>query len=451
MDALANAFAEADRSYMAASKAVGGSIPRSLVGGMPSVGAFSASLSKANEQYQHYSGWVQVAIRAIGSRIAGQSICVGRVGSKPTPGRKLHLPQSFKSIDELIEPVASHKFLDAIACPNPLQTQWSLIYSSVASLLLTGRSCWWIVEDKAGLQIWALPSHWVEPSDRLRTGWKLRPPGYGDAFDIPADDIVLFSLPDPSNPFSLGCSPLQSQAMAVATDEEIQNAQHSAFRNGVFPSLAFKIGRLPGMLPGQEGAKPILEPEQRIELVNAVKRLYTGGSKAGEPLILDGMIESVDRISATAQEMDFLDSGSQTKARILQAFGVNPVVAGQLEGANKASSYVATQHFAESTCNPLIEQISQTLTRFACQRFSTPTQKLVAWIEPVKPNDSEQTLNEWKTALAAGVVSPNEYRAAILNLDAMPGGDVVRDALGNPIEPEKTLADLKANGHSRFN
>lgn len=432
-DYLQAALADADRSYHAASKAVGSSLPRSLVGGMPSIGAFSASLTRANEQYQHYNGWVYVAVRAIASRIAGQSVCIGRIGSKPKPGRKLILPQSFKSVDELIEPLTSHPFLTAVGCPNPLQTQWALIYSTIASMLLTGRCCWWLVEEKGELQVWAIPSHWIEPADRMRSGWKLRPPGLGEAFDVPAEDIIPFILPDPSSPLSMGVSPLQSQAMAVATDEEIQNAQFSAFQNGVFPSLAFKIGRMPGMV-GQEGEKPILEPEQRIELVNAVKRLYTGGSKAGEPLILDGMIESVDKISQTAQEMDFLDSGSQTKNRILQAFGVNPVVAGQLEGANRASSYVAAQHFAESTCNPLIEQISQTLTRFACQRFSTPSQKLVAWIEPVKPNDSEQKLLEWKTALAAGAVTANEFRAAVLNLDAMAGGDVVRDALGNPRE-----------------
>ncbi|QDT72211.1 phage portal protein [Lacipirellula limnantheis] len=434
MDVLSQAFADADRSFMAASKAVGSSVPRSLVGGMPSIGAFSSSLSKASEQYQHYSGWAYVAVRAIASRIAGQSVCVGRVGTARKPGRKLTLPQSFKSIDELIEPLASHPFLTAVAAPNPLQTQWSLIYSSVASMLLTGRSCWWLVEENGELQIWPIPSHWIEPADRMRSGWKLRPPGLGQAFDVPATDIIPFILPDPSNPLGLGVSPLQSQAMAVATDEEIQKSQFAAFQNGVFPSLAFKIGTLPGMAPGQPGDKPILTAEQRIELVSAVKRLYTGGSKAGEPLILDGLIESVDKISNLPEEMDYLDSGLQTKNRILQAYGVNPVVAGQLEGANRASSFVASMHFAESTCNPLIEQISQTLTRFACQRFSTPTQKLVAWVEPVKPNDSEMRLNEWKAALAAGVVSPNEFRQAVLNIDAMAGGDVVRDALGNPMQ-----------------
>lgn len=431
MDALANAFADADRSYMNASKAVGGTVPRSLVGGLPSVGSFSASLSKSSEQYQHYSGWSFVAIRAIASRISAQAICAGRVGATRKPGRRLHLPGSFKSIDELIEPLASHPLLTAIASPNPLQTQWSLIYSTIASMLLTGRSCWWLVEENGQLQIWPIPSHWIEPTDRLRSGWKLRPPGFAEAFDVPAEDIIPFILPDPSSPLSLGVSPLQSQAMAVATDEEIQNAQFRAFQNGPLPQYAFRIGRLPGMVPGQDGERPVLEPEQRQEISAAIRRLYSGTSQAAEPLVLDALVESVEKISNSPAEMDFLNSGKQTKGRILEAFGVNPVVAGQLEGANKASSYVAAQHFAESTVNPLIELVSQSLSRFACQRFSSPTEKLIAWIEPVKPNDSEQKLSEWKTALAAGAVTMNEFRAAILNLDGIKGGDVVRDMLGN--------------------
>jgi phage portal protein BeeE len=292
---------------------------------------------------------------------------------------------------------------------------------------------WWYSKGKDGDQIWPLPSSWCEPVGNLRSVWKVRPPGYAEPFDIPSEDIILFSLPDPSNPFGMGVSPLQSQAKAVATDEEIQNAQFQAFQNGPLPQYAFRIGRVPGMLPGQDGDKPILEPEQRIELATAIRRLYSGTNRAGEPLILDGMIEGVDRISTPNAEMDFLQSGGMTKARILQAFGLNAIVAGEIENANRASAAVAGQLFCEHTVGPLVELLSQTLTRFAGQRFASPQEKLLTWIEPVRANDPEQTLAEWKVALASGICTPNEYRTAILNLDAMAGGDVVRDALGNPV------------------
>jgi phage portal protein BeeE len=448
MDALANAFADADRSYMAASKAVGG-VPRSLVGGMPTVGSFSSSLSKANEQYRHYSNWVYVACKTIAAAVAKQPICVGRVGSQRRPGRKLHLPGFAKSLDELIEPLPTHTLLDVIQNPNALQVQWSLLFSTVASLMLTGRSLWWFNDDEAKPQIWPIPSHWFEPADQLRRGWKIRPPGFAEPFDVPAEDAILFSLPDPSNPFGLGVSPLQSQAMAVNTDEQILTSQAASF-NSIHPHYAIRIGSLPGAVPSEPGMKPVLEPEQRLELVTAIKKLYSGTAKAGEPLILDGLIEGIDRISNTAAEMDYLNSGEQVKARILQAFGLNPIIVGEIENANRASAAVAGTLFAEHTVSPIVELMSQTLTRFANQRFASPKERLLVWIEPVRGNDPEQRLQEFKAGLSAGAVTPNEFRTAVLNLDAMAGGDVVRDALGNPVEPAKSVAELSANGH-RFN
>ncbi|MBA3483917.1 MAG: phage portal protein [Pirellulales bacterium] len=434
MDALANAFADVDRMHAHACKAVGNSIPASLTAGMQTgLGVHASSLGKAAEQYQHYSGWVYVAIRAIASRIAGQPVCVGRVASKPRTGRKLFLPSFAKTLDDLVEPLETHPFLQAVSCPNPLQVQWSLLFSTVANLLLTGRAHWWLAEAEDGLQLWPLPSTWIEPADNLRSGWKLRPPGFASPVDLPAEDVVPFSLPDPSNPFGGGVSPLQSQAKAVATDEEIQSAQYRAFVNGIHPGLMVRVGRMPGMAPGQPGDRPILEPEQRIQITEAILKMAGGSHKRGAPLIVDGMIEGVDKLTHGPSEMDFLDSGKQTKERILQAFGVNPIIAGQIEDANRASAAVAGQLFAEHTVNPIIELISQTLTRWVSCRFASPNEKLLAWIEPVRANDPEQRLSEWKAGMASGMVTQNEYRLAVLGLQAVPGGDVFRDSLGNPI------------------
>jgi phage portal protein BeeE len=151
-------------------------------------------------------------------------------------------------------------------------------------------------------------------------------------------------------------------------------------------------------------------------------------------LLIDGLIEGVERLSNAPAEMDFLQSGQQVKSRILQAFGVNPIIAGEVESANRASSAMAAQHFCESTVNPLIELLSQSLTRYVAGRFASTGEKLVAWIEPARANDPEQRLNEWKAAIASGFVSQNEVRTQLLNLPSVDGGDVFRDSLGNPIQ-----------------
>lgn len=429
MDSLARAFSESDRMYHAA-KAASGTAPAMLTGSMPNMlGLQRDGLGKHSEQYRHFRGWAYVAIRAIASRIAGQDIFVGRVASKPKPGRKLSLPNSLKSIGDRLEPLESHWLIDTIDNPNPIMVRWSLLFSTVASMLLTGRGYWWFsgVGDK--LQVWPIPAHWMTAGDPFRGTWKLRPYGGIEEFEIDGGDVAAFVLPDPSNPFG-SVSPLQSQALAVSTDEEIQNAQHDAFINGITPQLAFRIGNLPGAMPDDAAQKPVLTGEQRSEIVELVKRLYSGQSGKHHPVIIDGMIEGVDRIGNTVEEMGFLDSGKQTKARIMQAFGVNPIITGEIQDANRAQAVVAQQQFCEQI-NPLIELMSQTLTCWLSQRTS---ERLVAWIDPCRAEDPEQKLAEWKAARASGDVTQNEFRRNVLNLPDVPGGDEFRDQLGNPIE-----------------
>lgn len=119
-----------------------------------------SKLTQSKEQYAHYSGWSYTAIRAIAQRIAGQDIFVGRIQSTPSR-RKLTLPGCSKSLGSRVEPLESHPLLLALSDPNPLQVRWPLMYSTAASLLLTGRSHWWLTADESGkLQVWPIPAHW---------------------------------------------------------------------------------------------------------------------------------------------------------------------------------------------------------------------------------------------------------------------------------------------------
>lgn len=432
MDVLSNAFADVDRMHAGALKAV--NVAPMLTGNLPNFGMVGSRLAKAAEQYQHFRGWSFVAVKAIASKIAGHEISIGRLVQAPRAGRKTPglvgtLPNCFKSVLDSVEPMESHPFLDALDNPNPVMVRWSLMFSAVASLMLTGRSYLWAVETRDGLQIWPIPAHWMEPGDPLRGTWKLRPFGGIETFELPARDVCPFIFPDPSNPFG-AVSPLQSQALAVSTDEEIQNSQYRAFVNGIHPGLMIRVGRLPGMSGDQ---RPVLEPDQREQIIDAVLKLYGGSSNRQNPLIVDGLIEGVDKLTNSPVEMDFLDSGAQTKARILQAFGVNPVVAGEIENVNRASAAAASQNFCEQTINPLCELLSQSLTRFVAGRFAQPGEKLIAWVDCCRANDPEIRLREWSTARGFGDVTPNEFRAAVLNLPAIPGGDELRDQLGNVV------------------
>jgi len=437
VDALTTAFAEVDRMRLNASKAAG-SPGQMLASGPQGLEPHRPSLTKAKEQYQHFRGWAYVAIKAIASRIAGQDVFVARLRETPRTGRKSDwlkstLPGRLKSLGERLEPLENHPLLQAIDDPNPIMVRWPLMFATVASLKLTGRAFWWLVEDHGKLNVWPIPSHWIEPGDLLRGTWKLKPFGGIDEIELPGESIASFYLPDPSNPFAC-ISPLQSQAAAVATDEQIQTSQHRAFINGLHPGMAIKVGRLPGMQPGMPGDRPVLEPEQRAELIDMVRKLYGGVMRREDPIIIDGLIEGIERLTNLPSEMDYLDSGKQTKARIMQAFGVNPIIVGETEGANRAQAWVAEKSFCDNTCNPIVELLSQVLTAWVGHHFASDGEKLVVWVSPCRADDPELKLQEWKDARQGGIVTQNEYRTNVLNLPAVEGGDVFRDALGNPIE-----------------
>lgn len=424
LDAAINrAYAQAERLRDAIRKAADAR-PGSVPARGPSGSVGRTNLGAHAEQYAHFRGWQYVAIRAIAQRIAGQPIRVARVA--PTlKGRKSHdfkacLPNHLKSCCDRLEPLDSHPLLDALADPNPLMVAWSLVFTTVASLELTGKAYWWLVPQGERLTIWPVPSHWIEAADDNRTSWNIRPPKAVEATPVPGDQIVYFSLPDPADP-SGTISPLSTQAPAINADESLQEAQYRAFQNGINPGVVLTAGRLPDGPNGVRGARPVLEPEQRSQLINAIRQAYQGAQKHGEPIILDGLIDDVKPFTRTPQEMAFLESGRSTKSRIFQAFGVNPLIVGEIEGANRAQAVVAEDSFCTNAVNPLLELMGQVMTAWLSPAFGA--EKLVVWIEPCRANDPEQTLKEWELGLRFGAVTQNEYRTHVLNLPEADGLD----------------------------
>ena len=393
MTALTKAFADSERSYIAAKSAVANATAALLAQGPGGVPLQRRDLAQAHEQLQHFTGWVYAAVRPICQRIAGQPIHVGRPKA----------PRSMKQADNA-EPLESHPLLDLLADPNDLMVAWSLIYVTVASLELTGRCLWWLPKKK---QIIPIPTSWIQGSEGATRfdAFVVRSPWNAESWTIPADECCYFHYPSPADPHE-AVSPLQTVGGAVDADEAITASQISAFRRGIHPSHAIIVGKQPHPdIPG--GLRPHLTGAQQRQIISAILRRYAGVEKHGEPIILDGMIEDLKRLSNTPAEMDWLNSGKVTKDRIFQAFGVNPIIAGEIEGANRASATAADKHFVDFTVNPKIELISQCLTEWLSPMFGGG---IKVWIEPCVADDAEGKL-KWATLLSQnGVLTAHELR-----------------------------------------
>ena len=399
---------------------------------------------KQNDRYGHYKSWPYVAIRAISHRIAGQQVFIARRKDDTKKARRQFLSKQVGDVK--LEPIKSYEFdrmpswikmhmkagerlenhelLTAISRPNSVMTQWSLMVCTVASIELTGRAFWYVTRDAEDdhMQIWPLPSNWVTPKEHNGKWeeYKIQPAGSGDSYTLPADQVAFFSLPDPANPMG-SFSPVEAQIKAIETDEAIQQAQDVMFKRGIFPNLLLRAGRLPAV-NGQAGMRPVLTADQRKQLFNAVFSAYEGVANYGEPLIVDGLIEGVEKFTSNPAEMDFMQSGKITKSRILQAFGVNPIILGEVENANRAQAAVAEENFCNNVVNPMIELMSQVMTCYLSPMIDDGN--TVIWIDPTHPKDREQKLKEWQEGVKLGAVSINEYRTQILNLPPVEEGDV---------------------------
>jgi len=404
MSALEKAFADSQRSYFASkasvASATGEQIFASTSGGLPF--AERRGTGNAQEQLRNFHSWVFACVHAIASRIAGQAVHVGR-------------PKRIRpSKAATLVPEETHPLLSLLNDPNDLQIAWSLWYWTVASLELTGRALWLHVEDDEGGrdQLLPIPTPWIVSMTGALTfdSFLIRPPNSADEYEISADEAVYFYYPHPSGPRDW-CSPLQAAAFAADADIEIQRSQAAAFRHGVFPHLALIVGKTPDGNASQFGGhRPRLSGAQRKQLVRSIQQLYAGAVKAHEPLILDGLIESVQKLSMGPAEMDWKDSGALVKARLTQCFGVSPLLLGETQDGNRAAALAAELHMA-GTLNPKLRLIGDTITEWLAPRFAGGQQGLRVWFDPYVPDDAEMRLKYRSLMAQYGAVTKDELRA----------------------------------------
>ncbi len=396
MSVIDKALADSARSLLSCKAAVGTSAQALMSQGPSGPLTSRPDLSQASVQLAHFRGWVYSAVRAIAQKVAGQSIRVGQLKPGVT---------GIKSLENVRE-LPNHELLKLLANPNDLMVPWSLMFVTVASLELTGRQLWWMPKRK---QIFPIPTSWIRGFEGTSkfTAFNVQPPHSAETIPLDADECVLFSYASPGDPWG-AVSPLQACGMAVDADESITSSQAEMFRRGIHPSHALIVGSQPH-IEFPPGMRPHLTKEQREEIIAAIRNRYAGTFSHGDPLILDGLIEDVKKLSNTPAEMDFLQSGAFTKERIFQTFGVNPIVCGQIENANRASSSMASKHFVDFTINPKIELLSQTLTGWL--RIVYGDESLVVWIERATADDAEMNL-KWALALAQySAITGDEFRA----------------------------------------
>lgn len=377
--------------------------------------------------YAHFKNWVYVAVNAIAKRLSGQCVFVGEMrDASPNPQRMMSLRKTWgdnvpdrirqKAALHEIDVIKDHPALDLITKPNPIQRKYEFIYLSAANLLITGESYWIGGAYQDQIEMWAIPTSWIRPlhENGLFTGYIFKPPGNEEGIRLSPEQVARTYLPDPSD-LKCAYSPLHAIIGASTTDTYLQDTQEEMFARGVHPNLMITIGRSVGPDGRLTDRKPVLTGWQRRQLIKSVREIWGNTVNRGDPAIIDGLIESVHKLQATPQEMDFLKSGEVVKQRVLQAYAINPIVLGELQGGNRAQAIEADKQFTVQAVNPVGGAFSETMTDFIGPLYDRPS-RLLMWIDPAEPHDPELERKVWTDARKQGDVSRNEYRTHVLKL-----------------------------------
>lgn len=381
--------------------------------------------------------WVWVCVDAIAGRLAGQPIGLGKISKKAASDKAVLLSTKSRLEGETVEQTAariiaaerraltrikwqkglfpkaimqkaagdpdalevitSHEILDKMEKPNPVQHKSEFLYCLAASLLVTGVA--YIITgpgEDGQPEYWAVPSTWLEPvhKDGLFAAYKLRVNPMKEPVDIPAEAVGRIYYPDPADLKSV-LSPLKAMLSAVKVDGSIQKSQEQMFDQGIFPNVILTIGK--GLTPEGKagGPRPILTGAQYRQIKRAVNMRWMESAGSGYPAIVDGLVESITKLSNVPAEMDWLNSGEQVKTRIFQGYGVNPIVTGAVVPGSYAQAYEADRNFCTNAVNPVGDAISTCMTdiinRKPQQTADTAARdggsQLVLWVEPAVPVD----------------------------------------------------------------
>ena len=384
-----------------------------------------ATQSGNRERYALFKGWVYPPVNAIAETGAGQKICVGKVKKKEEgkPSSRKHYETKIptqvmeKAADSEIEILQSHWLLDVMKNPNPVQTKWEFVYTFFANLCLTGWS--YVIGGQVGtkkepkVEFYAIPTTWVTPDHREEPFGSIvvkNPRRPGSSVTLKKGEFGFAKLPNPADPLA-AISPASTQITALRIDDHIQSSRERFYHNGIFPSAIVKIGTNPHPdVPA--GIRPRLTAGQRRQVYGVIRKMIGGVANYGNPAIIDGYIESIERLQMQHNEMGWEKSEEVNRKRILAAFGVHPYILGE---AVSVGGYAQVNNIEKrffGKVNTYIDLFSGVMTSFAAPMAAIEDDILI-WLEKCEAIDPSLDWSKKNAARTRGDISQNEIRAEL--------------------------------------
>ena len=402
------------------------------------------SASKYKQRYSLFHGVVYAAINALATEGASQPITVlQQRGVKKELRATKNLSSKAAAIE--FETILDHPLVDCLRQPNTIQNKWQFMYCFLVNLCLTG---WGYVvggeTDDGKIEMYAIPTTWITPDHTKGpfAKFKLRNPSKPEqkAESLDGKNVAFAYLPDPSDLLS-AIAPASAQLPAIKSNDNIWQSRLQFFKNGIFPGAVVTVGSNPHpSVPA--GVRPRLTGNQRRQVHTMIKKLMGGIANYGNPAILDGIIEKIDKLSMDSREMGWEKSEPSTKAAILSSFCVHPYVLGEHVGVGGYAQVANIEKRFYKRINTYLSMLDGVLTEFSFQ--FTNDKSLKVETEPCVSVDPQLDWSNFKYGRDKGDVSQNELRE---KLGLPPDEDDNQSAISPQLmTPIVQLLAQKANG-----
>lgn len=365
------------------------------------------------ELSRHFKHWVYVAVSTIAEQVATQRPNISYVTTPSSPQERSLLGRSrqraitsLQSHQDLKPVETSHPLCRLLNDPNDPDVSYDLWYETFMFLGLTGSAYWYVHRNNLGLPdaLWVIPSHWMWPvpsKDRVVDHYEMRPTEGNYLRKVfAADEIIHFKLKNPISRLD-GYSPLTAIGQWVDVEEAVSTAQWHAYNNGTFPTLAIQFDN--------DIEDPDSETLNRIE-AKFISRL-SGPTRSNKPLFLPPGV-TAKPLTIVPNQMVFGETADKTRDKILSAYKVPHVLAGDSTKMTYGSILAAQMGFCTFNLRPKFEYIGQVVTeKLARPYYDYEDTSIKVWFEDRTPDDPTSRDNEIKTSLLCGAITPNEVRA----------------------------------------
>jgi phage portal protein BeeE len=269
-----------------------------------------------------------------------EAAAAARFYSKASPTRRKRLRKQM----ELVE-LPGHPMLDVMERGNDFHTGQTIDEVTQAHIELVGEGFWLKERNGRGVptEIWGIPPNWIidtpapgkSDGDQVFT-FRLD----GVETKIPMEEVIWFKKADPHSPYGRGVGTGRSLGDELDTDEYAAKHMKGWFVNGAIPDLLVSAD---GLAPGDT---------QRLEEDWLNKQ--QGFWNRFKPYFI-GKKLTVEKLTASFQEMGLGELRRDTRDVIIHTWGVAPEMFGITENSNRANISGAFYQFSRWVLVPRLE------------------------------------------------------------------------------------------------